>query len=162
VTLNVQFPLLSNGTYGFNVVAEGVHNTYERSLAAQVQQASVYFQDSDFDGFGNAANAISDCISPIGYVTNSTDCDDATNSVYPGAPGTHQGIDNNCNLVIDPDEQIICADFNDTGTVSTTDLLILISEIGCSSACTTDLSGDGMVGLQDLLVFLSQFGSVCL
>lgn len=161
VTLNVQFPLASNGTYGFDVVAAGVHNTYERSLVAQVQEASVYFQDSDFDGFGNSANAITDCINPIGYVNNSTDCDDASNTVYPGAPGTHQGIDNNCNLILDPNEQINCADFNGTGTVSTSDLLILVSEIGCTSGCTTDLSGDGIVGLQDLLVFLAQFGSTC-
>lgn len=161
VTLNVQFALNTSGTFNFNIIAQGVHNTYERTSSAQVQQASIYYQDGDFDGFGNSSNVVIDCISPIGYVTNSTDCDDLRNDVYPGAPGTHEGIDNNCNSVIDAEEEIICADFNDTGTVSTADLLILVSEIGCTSGCTTDLSGDGTVGLQDLLVFLSQFGSVC-
>jgi choice-of-anchor B domain-containing protein len=161
VTLSVQFPILSSGTFMFNVVAEGLHNTYQRAASAQVDQAFVYYQDSDFDGFGDLNNSIADCIFPEGYVLNPDDCDDSNNSIYPGAPGTQEGIDNNCNLVIDPDENLICADFDDNGIVSTTDLLILISEIGCSSSCTSDLSGDGLVGLQDLLVFLSQFGSVC-
>ncbi|MES2838561.1 MAG: PKD domain-containing protein [Bacteroidota bacterium] len=40
-----------------------------------------YFLDTDNDGLGNPLNSVSGCNQPIGYVTNSNDCDDNNNSI---------------------------------------------------------------------------------
>ena len=41
------------------------------------------------------------CSAPTGFVSDSTDCDDSTASVYVGAPELCDGIDNNCNSILD-------------------------------------------------------------
>lgn len=43
-----------------------------------------YYQDSDNDGFGNAAVSQSGCASIPGYVTNDDDCDDTNNAITTG------------------------------------------------------------------------------
>lgn len=60
-----------------------------------------YYQDSDADGYGNVTVSQSACSAPPGYVTNNTDCDDTTDDRYPGNPELCDGLDNDCNSVID-------------------------------------------------------------
>ena len=40
-----------------------------------------------------------------GVCADDGDCNDQDSTVYPDAPGTHEGKDNNCNGVIDKDEK---------------------------------------------------------
>lgn len=47
--------------------------------------ASVYYADSDGDGFGNPSATQSACEQPIGYVSDSSDCNDQNNTVNPDA-----------------------------------------------------------------------------
>ena len=57
-----------------------------------------YYQDFDNDGYGNAAVSQTGCAAISGYVTNSTDCNDNNNAVYPGAIDiAGNGIDEDCN-----------------------------------------------------------------
>lgn len=57
-----------------------------------------YYQDLDNDGFGNAAVSQTGCAAISGYVTNSSDCDDNNNAIYPGAVDiAGNGIDEDCN-----------------------------------------------------------------
>ncbi|GDX78606.1 hypothetical protein LBMAG42_04170 [Deltaproteobacteria bacterium] len=59
-------------------------------------QASFY-ADGDSDAYGDSAVGVSVCDQPPGYVTDDTDCDDALDTVYPGAPETTaNGRDDNC------------------------------------------------------------------
>lgn len=44
-----------------------------------------YYADTDVDGFGNPAAAITACSAPVGYVTDNTDCDDTNAEEFPGA-----------------------------------------------------------------------------
>jgi large repetitive protein len=44
-----------------------------------------WYLDGDGDGFGDAASAVEACSQPDGYVSDLTDCDDASASAYPGA-----------------------------------------------------------------------------
>ncbi len=60
-----------------------------------------YYQDLDNDTYGNSAVSVSACSPPVGYVTNNTDCNDANNAIYPGAPEICDGLDNNCNTTAD-------------------------------------------------------------
>ena len=43
----------------------------------------IYFADTDADGFGNAAIDSLTCIQPLGYVLDSTDCDDNDSLINP-------------------------------------------------------------------------------
>jgi hypothetical protein len=52
-------------------------------------------------------------------------------------------------------------DFNLDGTINVGDLLMLLSEFGCNSGCSTDLNGDGVVNSADALDFFSLFGTDC-
>lgn len=125
--------------------------------------AQTYFADNDGDGFGAGA-AIPLCTPQAGFVTNSGDCDDTNSAVFPGAPGTAEGIDNNCNGSIDPSEELVgcLGDFNNDGLRNTEDFLQLLSAFGCLSGCdANDLNDDGLITSADILVFLSLFGSEC-
>ncbi|HYK46418.1 MAG TPA: MopE-related protein, partial [Parafilimonas sp.] len=62
---------------------------------------TTYYRDADGDGFGNPFVTTQSCTAPSGYVSNNTDCDDSHATVYPGAPEFCDGLDNNCNGVVD-------------------------------------------------------------
>lgn len=63
---------------------------------------TTFYQDNDGDGYGNLAVTASACLVPVGYVTNSLDCNDTNLAVYPGATEVcYDGLDNNCDGTID-------------------------------------------------------------
>jgi len=80
-------------------ICDGKDNDCDGQIDEEVK--TTYYRDADGDGFGDASNSIQDCAIPAGYVSNSTDCDDADNSVYPNAPEICDGKDNNCDGQID-------------------------------------------------------------
>jgi hypothetical protein len=63
-------------------IDEGVKNTY--------------YADSDGDGYGNPLSTTQACTRPVGYASNSTDCNDSNAAVYPGHAEVCNGIDDNC------------------------------------------------------------------
>ncbi len=63
-----------------------------------------FFRDADGDGFGNPLQRLVSCNAtvPTGYVPNQNDCNDNSNTIYPGAPEVRcNGIDENCNGMTD-------------------------------------------------------------
>lgn len=60
-----------------------------------------YYLDLDNDTYGNAAEDSTDCGPVAGYVEDNTDCDDLNAAIYPGAPEIINGLDDNCNQLID-------------------------------------------------------------
>lgn len=97
--------------------------------------------------------------------SNVCDCDDANPAVYPpNAPGTAEGLDNNCDGEISAEEELTAGcdgDINGDGTVTVADILILLGNFGCVSGCTADLNADGMVTVTDVLILLGAFGTSC-
>jgi hypothetical protein len=57
-------------------------------------------------------------------------------------------------LVFEP----IPGDTNDDGYVNVIDLLVVIGDWGCTSACVGDVDGDGTVSVNDLLVVIANWG----
>jgi len=41
------------------------------------------------------------------------------------------------------------------------DVLLMLGEYGCQSACTADINLDGIVTVEDFLFVLSEFGNSC-
>ncbi|HYV90827.1 MAG TPA: LamG-like jellyroll fold domain-containing protein [Chitinophagales bacterium] len=62
-----------------------------------------FYQDADGDTYGNPNVTVSApaCEPPYGYVLNNLDCDDANASINPGATEIVNGIDDNCDGIID-------------------------------------------------------------
>ena len=64
---------------------------------------SIFFQDSDGDGFGASDVTEESCQPSAGYVVIGTDCNDDDASSYPGAVEICDELDNDCDGVIDND-----------------------------------------------------------
>lgn len=62
-----------------------------------------WYHDTDGDGYGSNATATVSCSAPAtsGWVLQGGDCNDQNAAVHPGAAEVCDGIDNNCNGVID-------------------------------------------------------------
>ena len=62
---------------------------------------STYFADTDLDGFGDAEVPSTMCTANEGFVANSDDCDDTNAVIFLNAEEACDGVDNNCDGVID-------------------------------------------------------------
>ena len=60
-----------------------------------------YYLDADGDGHGLAGTGVSACAQPTGYVASFDDCDDSDITAYTGANELCDGIDNDCNSIVD-------------------------------------------------------------
>lgn len=61
-----------------------------------------FFLDYDGDNFGNSLSDTLSCLETIsGYVTDNTDCNDFDININPDSPEILNGIDDNCNEIID-------------------------------------------------------------
>ena len=52
-------------------------------------------------GFGIPSDLLRACMPPAGYSTVATDCDDTTSARSPGAVESCDGVDNDCDIVVD-------------------------------------------------------------
>ena len=66
----------------------------------------VWFLDFDGDGFGNEDFTFSSCSAPEGYLSNDDDCDDLHAEALPGGSEVCDGLDNNCDGVIDNNDLV--------------------------------------------------------
>jgi hypothetical protein len=66
--------------------------------------AVAWFLDLDGDGFGDESTRVEDCASPgVDYVLVSGDCDDGDPATSPDADEVCDGVDNDCDGVVDED-----------------------------------------------------------
>ncbi len=61
----------------------------------------IWYADADGDSYGNAPVNVQSCTQPSGYVSNADDCDDSNSAVYPGASEIPNGLDDDCNGMVD-------------------------------------------------------------
>ncbi|MGB2292371.1 MAG: choice-of-anchor B family protein [Flavobacteriales bacterium] len=122
----------------------------------------IVYEDFDGDGIGGDLAIADVCELGPGISLETGDCDDTDASVYPGAPGTAEGVDNNCDGVVSGDELTPCpADVNGDGQITVADVLLLLSDFGCAMDCGGDVDGDDAVTVADILLVLAAFGQPC-
>jgi len=65
-------------------------------------EGGTWYLDSDGDGYGDADEELISCEDDeSGYVTDGTDCDDADEATHPDADELLDGVDNDCDEVVD-------------------------------------------------------------
>ena len=68
-------------------------NPFDNSIG----EATIWFADTDLDGFGDPNNSVENCIQPEGYVLDNTDCNDNDATINPDAVDIpNDFIDQNC------------------------------------------------------------------
>ncbi len=63
-----------------------------------------WYADADGDGYGDASVSVSACDAPSGYVANNEDCDDTSIDVSPAGTEACNGIDDDCDGLVDDDD----------------------------------------------------------
>jgi hypothetical protein len=61
---------------------------------------NTFYADTDGDGYGAGAVTIT-CTGPAGYVLNNTDCNNNSSAIHPSAVEVCNGVDENCNGLVD-------------------------------------------------------------
>ena len=86
-------------------VCDGIDNNCDGEVDEGV--LIEYFADADGDGFGNGEISVEACSQQDGFVPNGNDCDDAEATVHPGASELCDGLDNDCNEIVDDGNDVV-------------------------------------------------------
>ncbi len=62
---------------------------------------TTWYADQDSDGFGDPDTTTVSAAAPVGFVADGTDCNDSHAAIHPGAPETQNGIDDDCDGIVD-------------------------------------------------------------
>jgi hypothetical protein len=82
-------------------LCDGVDNDCDGTVDIGAVDATDWYQDADSDGYGNAAVSTTDCNQPSGYVADNSDCDDTDARIHPGANERNDGVDEDCDGIVD-------------------------------------------------------------
>jgi len=85
------------------IVWGGQPATGTGGLYCACPNGSLSHRAADGDGFGDVGVSVPSCdgTAPAGYVADATDCNDAASSAHPGGAEVCDGIDDDCNGLVD-------------------------------------------------------------
>ena len=98
------------GNYEFTLYLRGIFGseaTPKLHISVVSGKNQTWYRDGDGDGYGVASelDKLTSSSAPAGYANNAGDCNDADAAVHPGAAEKEgDGIDNNCNGLVDEAE----------------------------------------------------------
>ena len=95
-------------------ICDGIDNNCDGDIDSDAIDAPVYYGDGDADGYGSIDSELRSCELPSGYVTDNSDCHDADPTIYPGAIELCDGVDQDCDDVIDNDAGTTFYEDNDS------------------------------------------------
>ena len=81
-------------------LCDGLDNDCDGQLD---EEPPTWYPDLDGDGFGDADAPLPSCDAPTDHVADATDCEDGNPDIYPGAVEWCNGLDDDCNGVVDND-----------------------------------------------------------
>jgi ELWxxDGT repeat protein len=90
----------ATGSNPYNFTYNNVPGFSPFNLISDAVQ-TVYYFDTDLDGYGHPLLSILAYSPPPGYVNNNSDCNDFNPTAYPGATETQNSIDDNCDGQVD-------------------------------------------------------------
>ena len=79
------------------------------SADGDAQGTATWYPDSDGDGYGVPGATVEQCDQPLGYAYTDDDCDDGSASVHPGATEICNDIDDDCDGLVDDDDDSVDA-----------------------------------------------------
>jgi hypothetical protein len=89
--------------------------TFQTSPGSMTICTGLYYPDSDNDGYAVSGTTTVACSKPLNYAARLGDCNDGSDTVYPGATEKPNGVDDNCDGVIDEGFQLFYADDDGDG-----------------------------------------------
>jgi hypothetical protein len=84
-------------------ICDGVDNNCDEVVDTDAVDAGTWYADTDADGFGDAASGTVSCEMPSTMTADNTDCDDGNADINSDADEVCDGVDNNCDTVVDTD-----------------------------------------------------------
>ena len=82
-------------------VCDGIDDDCDGTIDQGATDAAQWYPDWDGDGSGDASAPTTACDEPTGYAADGLDCDDADAGVHRGAVEACNGVDDDCDGVID-------------------------------------------------------------
>jgi len=86
---------------------EGTDEDCDGDVDEDAIDTTTFYADSDGDGHGGDRFTAESCEAPDGYVETAEDCDDLDPAVNPDASETCNGIDDDCDDLIDDDDAAV-------------------------------------------------------
>ena len=172
-----------NDAFGFFISGPGISGDYSAPLAFPDGSANIAFVPETDPELPITVSSVNNMIHPEFYVDNpnSEGChlNGYTTTFVASANGLQIGETYHIRLAIGDGtdsaldsavflqagsfscfqtvEAGTLGDLDGDGDIDMNDLLLIISEFGCDTACDADLDGDGVTGMADILLFLGLF-----
>jgi hypothetical protein len=88
-------------------VCDGIDNDCDGLIDdsdPEITGQSIWYADADTDNYGDPATSQLACNQPEGYLPDNTDCNDSDSAIRPGAVEICDGIDNDCDELVDDED----------------------------------------------------------
>lgn len=95
-------PDSDTGSCAMNIeVCNEIDDDCDGDIDEDATDAPTWYLDDDGDGYGDETVSTVSCTQPTGYVATPDDCDDTDSSIGLGVAETCDGVDNDCDGIVD-------------------------------------------------------------